>query len=366
MLITTIVFILTLGFLVLVHELGHFFAAKKFSMSVEEFGIGFPPSLYQKKRGETVYSINLIPIGGYVKIKGEDGSSIEEGSFSSKPTWQRAIVVLSGVAMNIIAGTAIFIFLFSTSAPVEITKDIDQKYILKKQILVTEVVEKSPSEEAGIKIGDEIIEINGEKVSSIEFFQNQIAYLGEKEIEIKIKRSKEEFTLQAKPRIIEEIENKRPLIGVSLSEMGNIRLPIHKAIIYGIKSSGNYLVKILEGFYGIIKKAFSGGGMEELGGPVAIAVMTGDAINLGFEKVILFAAILSFNLAVLNILPFPALDGGRLVFLAIEAVRRKPSKKEVEEWFHRIGFTMLILFAIFITYKDVVKFGGKFFGRVIG
>ncbi len=360
MITTIFVFLLIIGFLVLVHEIGHFFAAKKASMSVEEFGIGFPPTIYKKKRGETTYAINLIPIGGYVKIKGEEDSNQKDpGSFSSRPVWQRMAVIVSGVGMNILAGCFLFIILFSVSAPVEITDKIDKKYILSNQILINEIIEGSPAQKSSLKLGDEIVSIQGMKIESIEMFQEEISYLKDKEALLGIIRSKNYQEILITPQIIEEISPERAVIGVGLSKMGNVRFPPHKAIWWGIVSSFSYIQAIGSAFGRIIKSAAIGEGVGEVGGPIAIAVMINDAIDLGLGRVLIFMAILSFNLAILNILPFPALDGGRLIFLVTEAVRGKPSRKEVEEWFHRIGFILLILFAIFITYKDLIRFGGR-------
>lgn len=368
MLITIIVFLLIIGFLVLVHEIGHFFAAKKSSMAVDEFGIGFPPTVYKKKIHKTVYAINFIPLGGYVKIKGEDGSlGNEMDSFSARPIWQRIIVIISGVGMNILAGVVLFILLYSIKAPIEITDDIDAKYILDRQILISEVIVESPASEASLKVGDEVISLDGKIINSIEMFQDEIASSDKDIVVLGYKREGGYVETNISPKVMQEISMERKVIGVGLSEMGNVRFPLHKAVVWGVKSSVDYIQAIASAFFSIIKGAFSGNGIsEEMGGPVAIAVMTNQAVNLGLSRVLIFTAILSFNLAILNILPFPALDGGRLVFLVVEAVRGKPSRKEVEEWFHRIGFILLILFAIFITYKDLLRFGGRIWQRVIG
>ena len=367
MILTIIVFILILGFLVLVHELGHFIIAKKTGMKVQEFGIGFPPTIIKKNYKGTLYCLNAIPLGGYVKIKGEDGANKEDpDSFSAKPVWQRSIVLIAGVSMNIIAGWIIFILLFAFSAPVEITPDIPQKYILSKHIVIDEILENSPAKKAGLKIGDEIISINQIPVFSIDMFQNEVANAQESYVELGIGRHDETINISAEPKMLDQVAENRKVIGVALINVGNARFPIHKAIIAGSKSAYGYLSRIAQSLAGILKGVFYGQGVGSLGGPVAIAVATNDVIDLGFARIMIFTAILSFNLAILNIMPFPALDGGRLIFIAVEAIRRKPSRKEVEEWFHRIGFILFMLFAIFITYKDIMRFGGRIWHSLLG
>lgn len=367
MILTIAVFILILGFLVLAHELGHFIVAKKTGMKVQEFGIGFPPTLIKKNYKGTLYCLNAIPLGGYVKIKGEDGASKEDpDSFSAKPVWQRSLALIAGVSMNIMAGWIIFILLFAVNVPVEITPDIPEKYVLSKHIIIDELLDNSPAKEAGLKIGDEIISINEIPVSSIGMFQSQVSNPKESILELKIKRHNETINILVEPKILEQVKENRKAIGVALINMGNVRFPIHKAIIAGTKSSYGYLSRIAKAFAGILKGVFYGQGIGALGGPVAIAVATNDVIDLGFARIMIFTAILSFNLAILNITPFPALDGGRLIFLAVEAIRRKPSRKEVEDWFHKIGFILFMLFAIFITYKDIIRFGGRIWTSVLG
>ena len=366
MFLTILAFILIIGFLVLVHEFGHFIVAKKMGMKVEEFGLGFPPTIYKKRINGTKYCLNLIPLGGYVKIKGEDYAiEDEEDSFSAKPIWKRALVVIAGVIMNIIAGWLIFIILFSVSAPVEIDESIQEKYILSQKITITEIIVDSPAEKQGLKPGDEIVSIQGKEINTIDEFQDIIAS-AESEINIDFIRSKESKTISLSPEIIKDISEDRKVIGVALSKIGTVRYPIHKAIVAGSQAAYGYTTRIASAFFGIVKGAFFGKGLQGVGGPVAIAVITNDMINLGFIRVLIFTAILSFNLAILNIFPFPALDGGRLIFLAVEAIRGKPSKKEVEEWFHRIGFILFMLLAIFITYRDIARFGGRIWQSLIG
>ncbi|MBI2050671.1 MAG: site-2 protease family protein [Parcubacteria group bacterium] len=369
MLITIIGFIIILGFLVLVHEAGHFFAARLFRIAVLEFGIGFPPKVASRKKGNTVYSINAIPLGGFVKIKGEDGERGQEpDSFGSKPAWQRGLVIIAGVSMNVVAGWLLLIILFMAGAPVESGDPIEPQYMHNQSLVVVEVLKDSPAEEAGIAVGDAIVSANGVLFRDIASFQQ---FTSAQEIgapfEVRYKRAGVEQAVVLESVMLPEADIDRGVIGVGLSEVGIARLPAHKAIVAGTIATGNYLDRIARAFGRIFQGLWQGQGVgDNLGGPLAIAVAADDAIELGLSHVIIFTAILSFNLAIINILPFPALDGGRLIFLAAEAIRRKPSRVEVEAWFHRVGFALLILLAVVITYRDIGRFGGRIWQAVVG
>lgn len=368
MLLTIIVFILILGFLVLVHELGHFLMARKFGVAVEEFGLGFPPKVIGKKVGNTLYSLNAIPLGGFVKIKGEDaGSSEEQDSFASRPVWQRILIVAAGVSMNIIIGWLVLVILFSVGAPMEITSDINRSYVKSSEIVVNEVLPDSPADRAGLKAGDKISAINNERLTTIENLQLLVNNNANKELSVFYKRSNQEQKTVLTPQKIDNIDIGRVVMGVGLSEVGLVRYPLSQALWVGTKATGNYLQRIVFAFGGIIKNLWQGSGVgDSLGGPVAIAVTTKDMVSLGWQYTLMFMAILSFNLSIINILPFPALDGGRIVFFVIEKIRGKPSRQAVEAWFHRIGFALLMLFALFITYRDIMRFGGRIWNAIIG
>ncbi len=368
MLITIVGFIIVLGFLVLVHELGHFLVARAFGIAVEEFGLGFPPKLFWKKSGATVYSINAIPLGGFVKIKGEDGEGdVEADSFGDKPAWQRACVIASGVSSNVIAGWLLLSILFMAGAPVERTPDIDSRYVHDPSLAVSEVLLGSPADAAGLAAGDTILSADGQSFTDIAPFQEYIAGKSSQSVSLRFRRAKTEQEATLFPRVLDDQNLERAIIGVGLAEVGVARFPPHKAAVAGTIAAGNYLERIAVAFWSIVRSLAAGRGAgDSLGGPLAIAIATGDALDLGFSHAVIFTAILSFNLAIINILPFPALDGGRLIFLAAEAIRRKPSKQEMEAWFHRIGFALLMLLAAVITYRDLARFGGRIWKAVLG
>ena len=368
MITTILIFLAILAFLVLVHELGHFVAAIKMGVKVEEFGLGFPPRLISKKHKGVLYSLNLIPLGGFVKIEGEDGQNKDNpSSFASKKIWQKIIILSAGVGMNIIAGWLILSGLLMVGAPTELSPDINEKYIQSREIVLAEVFEQTPATEAGLKTGDVVLSVNNIFINNIDEFQNQISKHQDKEVIINYKRGQEIFTAQIKPKLIPDIAGETAVIGVSLAEIGNVKFPPHIALYEGAKGTYNFISRILSAFGGIIKNVFTGNGLgSDIGGPVAIAVVTNDVAKQGFGNILVFTAILSFNLAIINILPFPALDGGRILFLLIEKLRGKPSKEELEALFHQVGFALLILFAIFITYRDIARFGSQIWQAVVG
>jgi regulator of sigma E protease len=368
MFITIIVFILILGLLVFVHEFGHFYAAKKAGMDVEEFGIGFPPKMYSKKYKGTEYSLNLIPLGGFVKIKGED-EEIEgdEDSFSNKPIWRRLSVIVAGVTMNALTGWFLLSALFLFGAPVEITPDIDEKYIKEKNIVIAEVIQDSPAAIAGLLAGDKILKVENNFLDNIESFQLAMEASKDEETEITYKRGETESVVSITPKIIENIQPDRAIIGIAPTEIGIVKFPIHKAIVAGAQSGYNYSKRILEVLGNIFKDVWNRQPVaQSVGGPVAVAVITGDMLDMGFSHLIIFIAVLSLNFAVINIMPFPALDGGRLIFLIAEKIRGKPSRQVIEAWFHRVGFLLLMLLMIVVTYRDIARFGGRIWHAVVG
>ena len=367
MLITILTFLLILGFLVLAHELGHFLTARKLGVAVEEFGLGFPPRLVSKKIKNTIYSLNLIPLGGFVKIKGEDGQDRAPDSFVSQSVALRMIIIVAGVTMNLLAAWLVITILFLVGAPGEITADANPAYIKEKRVLVTMVLPDSPAFASGIAVGDKILNANGLPIDSPANLQEAITQSNGQEMVLRVQRQARQLELKATPRLMSlDRSEEKTSIGVGLVTVGKIKLPPHLAVWQGAKTTGKYLARITAGLANIFKNLWKGNGLgEDIGGPVAIAVVVGGATEQGFSQVLLLTAILSLNLALINILPFPALDGGRLIFLLAEKIRGRPSREVVEAWFHQIGFALLILFAVFITYRDLVRFGGQIWQAMI-
>jgi len=357
---TALIFIIVLGVLVLVHELGHFVMAKRAGMKVEEFGFGFPPRLFGVKKGETIYSLNLIPFGGFVKIFGEDGS--EEAlkssrSFSSKKAGVKAGVIVAGVTMNLILAFVLLSFGNFLGLRVGLAEGNTKASDLKIQII--QVVPNSPAKEAGLEMLDEIIGLsfgkNSLEVKNIDEVQNFINQNKGNKVFIKIKKGDEVLEKEVTPRL--DPPAGEGALGISMALTGVVKYPWYEAIYRGGQQTGILLINTVYGYAGIIKNVFVNGSPgAELSGPIGIAKFTGQAARIGFAYLIQLTAILSVNLAILNIIPFPALDGGRLLFIIIEKLKGSPISKKAEILANSLGFALLILLMIYVTGKDVIRF----------
>ncbi|MFZ4648182.1 MAG: RIP metalloprotease RseP [Patescibacteria group bacterium] len=371
--ITAIIFILVLSLLVFVHELGHFLTARRLGVKAEEFGFGFPPRLigyYKDSEGKwhiikgnkevvapgTIYSINALPLGGFVKIKGENGDSTDTDSFSGQELWRRALILFAGVFMNIVLAGVLFSIGFGIGLPAsldgaEITGNM---HISDRQARVVSVFKESPAEIAGLKAGDAILTISAQPIFNAGDIQNILKSSSTKPVTVTYRRAGVEYQTNASPSFSQDLN--RSVLGVEISEIGTVRYPWYLTPWYGFKAAILMLVAIFVAFYQLIAGLFAGHGAgDAVGGPVKIAQMTGEAARFGFAYLINFVALLSLNLAVINILPLPALDGGRLLFLLIERIKGSPVKKEAEAIVHTVGFWLLILLMILVTYKDIFR-----------
>jgi regulator of sigma E protease len=378
MITTLLLFILVLGLLVFVHEFGHFITAKKMGVKVEEFGFGFPPRMigfYRNYEGKfkfvfrkmsyrtdrTVYSLNWIPLGGFVKIKGEEGGHRgEPDSFSAKPIWRRAIILASGVAMNMILAIVVLSIGFGIGIPQALGDRTDPKALVRdKSIQIVSVAKGSPAFKAGVSVGDEIVYVDEKKFAFRELQDYLTTKVG-KEVTYAIKRDGNKFEKKIVPSLLSETG--KGGIGVGLIEVGIVSYPWHLAFWRGITETWFYTREIIAAFYMLFHGLVIGGGgaIVDLSGPVGIAVLTGKVAKLGLIYLMQFVAVLSINLAIINILPFPALDGGRILFLAIEKIRGKPVSQKIESIIHNLGFTALMILVVVVTYNDFVKFGSKF------
>lgn len=357
--ITIIIFLVILGLLVFVHELGHFMMAKRAGMKVHEFGFGFPPRIFGIKRGDTIYSINLIPLGGFVKIEGEDGSDTSDPqSFVNKTGWQRFGVLIAGVTMNALFAWFLIAIGLGIGLPTPISEEIDlpkSAIVRNVSVTITGVAAGSPAEQAGLKTFDVVQKIANEPVDSIEEAQSlTTAHAGQSTV-YEIRRGSEVFEKTITPRMTPP-EDEGPL-GIGLESVGQVAFPWYEAIYRGFTSTLNLIWFTLAAFGGLIADLFRGESVgEALSGPVGIAVLTRDVAQLGIIYLIQFTAVLSVNLAILNALPFPALDGGRILFLIVEKIRRKKLPIKAEQTANAIGFMLLILLMVFVTVKDFGRF----------
>jgi len=358
MFVTIVAFVVVLGVLVLVHEFGHFITAKRAGLTVEEFGFGFPPRLASFKRGGTRYSLNWIPFGGFVKILGEDGGEQDSPkSFASRGVGIRALIVAAGILMNYVLA----IVLLSVVSAAGVRTAVDSSMQLPSYAMVGEqnvtvaVVEAdSPADQAGIKPGDTITTVDGVSVAKVDETVTAITAKSGSAAELGVTRGNEQLTIKLTPRV-DPPEGQGP-VGVQLLSTALVKFPWYVAPYEAIKQTGFLSWQIVSSFGHLIARLFTTGSVgNDVAGPVGIAVLTGQVLDLGFVPLLQFVAILSVNLAIINLVPFPALDGGRLLFIAIEKIRRKKVSKRIENTMHTIGFGLLIALIVVITVRDVIR-----------
>ncbi|HEY4484071.1 MAG TPA: site-2 protease family protein [Candidatus Paceibacterota bacterium] len=358
---TIILFILILGLLIFVHELGHFLAAKAIGARVDEFGLGFPPKLFSKKFKGTEYSLNILPLGGYVKIYGENPEEGElsddnkKDNFAYKPKWQQAIVLVAGVTFNIILAWIFLSIGLMYGMPMS-ASNVDAGTLRDPELTVIQVGEGSPAQKAGLLTGDVVSSVNGNQTEvaelSVAGFKDIVATSNE--LSLEILRNGEVLKVDIKPET-GVWSNDVPAIGVGLDMVGVWQLPPHKAVISGAKLTGVMLVSMTQSFGELIKIISTGDKKvtEVISGPIGIAGMVGDAKDIGWLYLLTFTAFISLNLAVINLVPFPALDGGRLLFLFIEFVKGSPINPKIVNTLNVIGFVLLITLMVVVSVGDI-------------
>lgn len=325
-----------LSLTILIHEAGHFFVAKYFGLKVEEFGFGFPPRLFAKRYGETEYSVNWLPFGGFVKIFGEDREEVAHDSarsFASQNFFVRMAVLVAGVAMNFALGWVLISIIYMVGTA--------------SAVVVSEVQANSPAAAAGIMQGDII-----RSFSTVAGFINYVNAHKGQEITVLVMRNKQSKEIRATPRV-----NTKPgegALGVGLVEAGTPRRGFFRSIVGGFSTALSLMWFVVLSFYSLIKSFFVGvNGFGSVVGPVGIFGMAQQMGQLGLIYVVQLIALISLNLAVMNVLPFPALDGGRLFFLLLEKITGGPLPRRFERSANMIGFIVLFLLMIVITAQDV-------------
>lgn len=362
-----LIFVIILLILVLVHEFGHFFTAKKFDIRVDEFGFGFPPKLFGIKKGETEYTFNLLPIGGFVKIFGEDpeaeqarygaGSNEDRSrSFQYKAKWKQAIVLFAGIFANFLLAWVLFSFSFMSGLPTSLGSEPKGYEIKDAHLVILSVLPNSPAEIAGLKTGDKIvyIKVNDQSTTFIsgETVRSVVA-LG-KEIEIGYIRGKNLAYNMIK--ITPQNEGGKFSIGISMDQIGTVKLPFLRAFWEGLKLDISVTKDTAIGLYTLIRDGIMGkGSFSSITGPVGMVGIAGNAYEFGFVYLLSFMALISVNLAIINLIPFPALDGGRLLFLLIEKIKGSPLNPKFANTANMIGFAILIILMFTVTYHDVIK-----------
>lgn len=430
--LTILIFLILLGLLVFVHELGHFLVARRNGIKADEFGFGFPPRMVgiqfmqgedkekiseveniqvetlNMKRGEdeiiqetitekihtvektvpvkkwriiwggkdgddenerqdrqeartkgfsggTIYSLNWLPLGGFVKIKGEDGQNDDPDSFANKSAWIRIKVLGAGVFMNFVFAWLLISVVFTLGLPQPIDSSQRAEYPDAK-IQILEVKKGTPAEMMGLQLGDEILTIAGDHITSLKQVSDTIASNKGKNLEIKVNRLGKEMVLTGMPRV--EYPAGEGSLGISFSETAIVSYPWYQSLYHGLEATYNITIAILQAFGRMLGGLF---GIEkgvpvDVTGPVGIVYLTKQMSDLGLAYLLQFAALLSINLGIINILPIPALDGGRILFILIEKLKGSPVSQKVEGMIHQVGFILLLLLMLFITIRDFSQF----------
>ena len=359
---SVILFLLVLFVLILVHEWGHFIVAKKTGMRVDEFAIGFPPRLFKLKRGETEYTFNLLPIGGFVRIFGEaPGSEVDvldqPRAFSARPKWAQALVLVAGVTMNVIFAWFLFLVTFMVGVPTAVEEQTASKEavlyissILPDSPLLNSILPGSSIEKVSAPAAELINPTPSTFIAFVETHANET-------LTINYSYGDEAGELAVLPvaGLIPD-DPERRAIGVSLALAENVKQPFGEAVVSATTATVSGLESIAVGLYSLIRDSIQGtADFSQVAGPIGIVGLVGDAAEFGLTSLLTFTAIISLNLAVINMLPVPALDGGRLLFVGIEAVTRRPINPIWTNRLNLLGFALLMVFMVVVTWNDIAR-----------
>lgn len=330
---TIIYAILIFCMLIFVHEFGHFITAKACGVKVNEFAIGMGPAFFQRERGETTYSLRVFSIGGFCAMEGEDEDSDDPRAFNNKPAWQRAIVLAAGSAMNVITCIVLLVAVYLIVGAATTT--------------IGTVSDGYPAQEAGIRAGDRLVSIEGSEIKTWNDVSLNVPGEEAGTVKVVVDRDGKELTFNVGTKYNEE--SGRYILGVKTKV---VHSPV-QAVVGGFKGTWN-LTKFM---YSTLKQLFTGEvSTKELSGPVGIVYAVNTTASTGFMNVVYLAALLSLNLAIINMLPFPALDGGRLLFLAIRKITGRRVTDKMEGYVHLAGMVCLFALMIYVTFNDVIRF----------
>jgi regulator of sigma E protease len=351
---SVISFIIVLGLLIIVHEFGHFIMAKLFNIKVLKFSIGFGPKLFGRQYGETEYKVCAFPLGGFVKMLGEQGDDEipdEEAnrSFAKKPVWQRFLIVAAGPISNLLFAVFLFFMIFAIAGlptPVDNT-------------VIGAVSADSPAQRAGLEAGDMILSINGHETVKWQEVSNLISSSAGEPVVLMIDRQGERLEITGQPEISpsrnifgEEVE-KRYMLGITLSEeVSYEKVSLWRAVKSGFVQTWTFIYLTIMGIIKMIQAVIPA---SELGGPIMIAQLAGKQMEAGWINLVYFMGLISVNLGILNLLPIPILDGGHLMFFSYEALLRRPVSQKVMEICQQIGLVILVTLMVFVFYNDIVR-----------
>ncbi len=377
---TVIIFVALLTFLILVHELGHFWSARRAGIRVEEFGLGLPPRLIgvqrdagtgklqlvpgfwsKRKPGPTtVYSFNLLPIGGFIRIFGEDGTDSRDPRSFANQTWSvRSRTILAGVAMNLVLAIVLATIGFSVGLPAAVDEVKPGETLTDIRVRIVGIASDAPAKRAGLKVGDAIVRIEHgaerldvSDISEVQAFAKRFAG---SPVTVIVERGATREVLSLVPRV-----NPPPgegAVGIAMLTTGLRKLPFFAAVREGIGTTFGLAWFFLQALGDVIMRFFiAGEAPTGLAGPIGIQRIVSDASALGWRYVLNLAILLSINLAVLNFLPFPALDGGRFLFLLVEKLKGSPVSRRIEQFAHSVGMALLLLAIIAISVQDIRRF----------
>jgi regulator of sigma E protease len=336
--LTIIAWIVVFGVLVAVHEFGHYLVAKSMGMAVEEYSLGFGPSLVSRRWGETRYSLRVVPLGGYVRIRGMDGqNTADPRDYPNRPIWQRFLVIFAGPVMNLLLAMVLFfVALGPVGAPVETTT-------------IQHLIAHYPAQAAGLRAGDRIVAIDGHHIATGSQISQVIGHHAHRVMRVTVARGRRVMTVLVKPRYDKAL--KEYLIGIELG-VKVVHLGLIKALTTGVVQT----VQLTGSWFVVLYQLVTGQHAFDLMGPVGIAVTVGQAARAGWYWLITLGAVLSANLGLFNILPVPVLDGSRLFLLGVEGVRRRAMDPERESMIHMVGMAFLLLLVIVVTYHDIVHY----------
>lgn len=334
---TIIAAIILFGVLIFIHELGHFLFAKKAGVTIHEFSIGMGPKLFSVERGGTKYSVRLLPLGGYVSMEGEDEESKDPNSFGKKTILQRASILIAGPFFNIILAILLLV-------PVYMSLGIPSN-----ENVLGKVIENTPAYEVGLKANDKVIEINEQKITTWEDIVKNIHKSDGNEINLKISRDNQTKDIKIKPQ---KNEQGNYAIGIMQTHEKGVFLSIKYAFVSIVDMSKQMFMFVGQ----LITGTVPGGAGNAVAGPIGVIGIVSNAAKVGIVNLLQIAAVISLNLGILNLLPIPALDGGRLLFLGIEAIRGgKKLDPNKEATINLIGFALLMALMIFVTFKDITR-----------